>query len=965
MDALEMALNQAEAIASEETWLKLDKYADKSFYTDSDVGIDLKSKTIGDLSQHVSTEGEQNSQYISFIMDRYYDGVDLTLMTIQVQYEHEDGSGSTDGVVNAYASSSQIRFGWVVPPAASKVGGVIKIIVFCTGSMNCEPYTLKTKPIQYPLNSTLEIGGSVPEPDKNWYLQFVDVMSQRVAEAVQAMESAKESEELVLESLTAAQNIQSDVSSSKSTVQTLTAQVQSNTTKAQESSDAAKVSEQNAASSEASAKMYAENASAVTGVQIAKQDIAGLVKGGDVYIAEDGTIELTRITTDRELKNSHPGGLKINSITGAPTEQGSTTGAQLFDKDNAKYATGVNVQANNKFGATTSTVVRMYYVEVEPNTTYTFSKELGTFNRVCTCPEIPVAGGLITSVNTDTSNNVATITTGGNDKYIAFYPLLEAETANITYDELLNTIMLNTGSTVLPWELYTGGKPSPSTEYPQKIKSVKGKNLLKNTATSKNAGGITFTVNNDGSVKVNGTNTNTGQVDFRITEEHDILNAGNYIFSGLKSGASGVYAMQLSLRRVRDDESLMLTVTNVEIETMLTEDYYINYARIIIQAGVTVPNVTFYPMLRPASIADDTYVPYGLLRVKTSGKNLLKNIVTSSTHRGVNYVVNEDKSITIKGTATELGWRLIGTVLLDTGTYIVSGCPNGGSIDGYRVDLRYDKDGQSTVYPESIDYGDGAKITITEPTTVHYAIRLMTNVNYNNLTFYPMIRDASIEDDTYEPYQEKSIILSNPITLNGHNGVQDRIVRKDGVWGIERNTTYTRILTPESKSWAQAGTAVDRYYLKATLLVDDIGDTAETVLCTHFIDSTTAETVGEMILNTQGYMGFAFAEKGTSSAEEFTQFLEDNEVYVLAVKATPTFEPLPTADQIALNSLVSFDGVTYLYIDSEIEPTIDVEYGTSKVGGYTLECYNDKEVIKLEVAEMKAAQTTTEEVIEE
>jgi hypothetical protein len=50
-----------------------------------------------------------------------------------------------------------------------------------------------------------------------------------------------------------------------------------------------------------------------------------------------------------------------------------------------------------------------------------------------------------------------------------------------------------------------------------------------------------------------------------------------------------------------------------------------------------------------------------------------------------------------------------------------------------------------------------------------------------------------------------------------------------------------------------------------------------------------------------------------------------------------TAEALPIADQIALNSLQTYDGITYVEFDSEIQPTFKAEYGTSKVGGYTLE----------------------------
>ena len=45
---------------------------------------------------------------------------------------------------------------------------------------------------------------------------------------------------------------------------------------------------------------------------------------------------------------------------------------------------------------------------------------------------------------------------------------LEGEAYNFT----INHLMLNTGSTALPWEPYTGGKPSPSPDYPQEIVSA-------------------------------------------------------------------------------------------------------------------------------------------------------------------------------------------------------------------------------------------------------------------------------------------------------------------------------------------------------------------------------------------------------------------------------------------------------------------------------------------------------------
>jgi hypothetical protein len=51
--------------------------------------------------------------------------------------------------------------------------------------------------------------------------------------------------------------------------------------------------------------------------------------------------------------------------------------------------------------------------------------------------------------------------------------------------------------------------------------------------------------------------------------------------------------------------------------------------------------------------------------------------------------------------------------------------------------------------------------------------------------------------------------------------------------------------------------------------------------------------------------------------------------------------------------LESFGGVTYLFTDSTIEPIIEVEYGTSKVGGYAIKGLNNGEISLLELEQLK------------
>lgn len=87
----------------------------------------------------------------------------------------------------------------------------------------------------------------------------------------------------------------------------------------QEASISATSSKQNAdvAKEQAElAKQYSEMAQAATGIVKATQTQLGVIRGGDNYISEDGTLELLRRTTSNELTNSYEGGLLIHGVNG-------------------------------------------------------------------------------------------------------------------------------------------------------------------------------------------------------------------------------------------------------------------------------------------------------------------------------------------------------------------------------------------------------------------------------------------------------------------------------------------------------------------------------------------------------------------------------------------------------------------------------------------------------------------------
>lgn len=105
---------------------------------------------------------------------------------------------------------------------------------------------------------------------------------------------------------------------------------------------------------------------------------------------------------------------------------------------------------------------------------------------------------------------------------------------NVTYDD---------------YEPYTGGKPSPSPEYPQEIKAVNelsgvmsGKNLLKPHGSYPRTGyGITCNLMNDG-IHVNGKCTASSWYTFIYS---DTLQAGTYYINGIKGASNSRYQVVL------------------------------------------------------------------------------------------------------------------------------------------------------------------------------------------------------------------------------------------------------------------------------------------------------------------------------------------------------------------------------------------------------------------------------------
>ena len=216
-------------------------------------------------------------------------------------------------------------------------------------------------------------------------------------------------------------------------------------------------------------------------------------------------------------------------------------------------------------------------------------------------------------------------------------------------------------------------------------------------------------------------------------------------------------ASSITITTGLDAKYLVAYIYNAGQDAPITADEMI--ASVQIEKGSTVTTYEPYhvPVTTPVYLPEQIkmvgdeaeYIDYGEQKQHRVRKNLLLNTAASQTIDGVTFTVNSDRSVTCNGTANNVVLYEIYSFPRFSGECILSGCPMTGSQNTYR--LQY-TNLRNLSYK---DYGTGVNIyqfdEIQYPTS-KINIRIEKGYTCNNLTFYPMIRKADIEDDTYEPY---------------------------------------------------------------------------------------------------------------------------------------------------------------------------------------------------------------------
>ena len=203
---------------------------------------------------------------------------------------------------------------------------------------------------------------------------------------------------------------------------------------------------------------------------------AGLVEGmTDLAPAIHNTASGSVITADDAAEGRPFWGIRVFGRT----EQVRTTGKNLLDLDRyfaLGYDKYYNTIANLKNGTITVTnqndgngqISLKRFSELKIEAPFTLSAKVNKGNCYLQVIEVTNEGQHAMIYNV--TNTTKSVRVSRKDNIVDYFMRLSTNVGNSEFE--VSDIQIESGETVTPYEPYTGGKPSPSPEYPQEIVSV-------------------------------------------------------------------------------------------------------------------------------------------------------------------------------------------------------------------------------------------------------------------------------------------------------------------------------------------------------------------------------------------------------------------------------------------------------------------------------------------------------------
>ena len=593
-------------------------------------------------------------------------------------------------------------------------------------------------------------------------------------------------------------------------------------------------------------------------------------------------------TNEYAMKDSKSGKLNLVELAGN-TEQKTLSGYQLFNK-NTDVIENYYVDSNGAviYNADTKSIIK----EVKPLTTYTFSKVLTSRFRLAEFTEKPTQGMTGTVIRYANNTTEYTFTTSETVKYIMIYLYYSVEDTSITFDSVLNSVLLTEGDTVLSYEPYCGGTPSPNPDYPQAICNTGDCVEMTQGAYLTNNGAYIGSVEHI---------CNRYPIPCKSGDAIKIVTEKSYQSRVLYYNSNGYISYETKTGNIVE----YTVPNNVE---------YFNF-----RFGESGINIT------PSIVGKITLTVNGkhITQIATCGKNLVYEKLAG-------YTIDTNGSLTDNSL-----YDMHFAKVKEGATYTIT--TNDTSRCVY---------GLYTVMPSTsvFSYNKSRTIqsnnTLTIPTGCNY-------IGFRSLTGYstPQIELGSIITP-YEPYKEhvSTIYTDEPIRKG------DVIKKIDNVWQVERNIKVGTILDNN----AILSKELNRdylYYIRYSNL-ENVKTTG--LLNQILINGLSYKSIANLVGNSKDNIGFSYSSSdkvlyinvgyylSEDTYEAMREWFSNNIMEYQALMETPTYEILDDTSQSALNNLKSFNNITYIDIDSRVKPSsIITQYGITNAASLALKHEND------------------------
>lgn len=347
----------------------------------------------------------------------------------------------------------------------------------------------------------------------------------------------------------------------------------------------------------------------------------------------------------------------------------------------------------------------------------------------------------------------------------------------------------------------------------------KGYNILPNELTPTTQGGITSVQNDDGSITFNGTSTSSNNMHYIFNNKAIKLPAGTYTaflnYSGAIENGTVYFRLRDGSANNLNNKYIAITAatTNKGIQNYTTnEEFDLEECYLFFSNGVTVTNLTIYPILVKGEYTADTFPnfeKYGAMPSMTypsvtrdCRSNINKfNCKDAHTDKGLTLTRLSDGSFKIEGTATSTGsFEISDYFVIDgTNTYtyeLVEGNYSGSVWFWNRTDSNSsitlaNNSTKTAIFEEEKEIG--LAFSVTSGTFYSFIGRVKIEEGKVSTPYSPYgqgsveisIKNKDIFDINEYPFELKTAYNNGSlVSWDGYSGIK-------GYFPIKENTEYS------------------------------------------------------------------------------------------------------------------------------------------------------------------------------